>query len=688
MAHTETLAVSGISTSPRGLSGAQLARRRAFGRAVFGFTSVACVASLVLDLHTGTYSTLAYVFVALALAVMGVLLTTRIPENRVSWVLAFSALVWAIIGLSLAYAVEALVADPGALPLGLAAAWLNNWGWAPGLAFPLSAMLVLVPDGRLVSRRWWPVPAAVVVGTLLVSLLVSVSPTFDLSGTEIANPLTFDSTVAGVAGVVGGVLLLGGLVGSVLAFGVRFRRSEGDERQQLRWVGLSLGIAVPLAVTGALLWGVMPGAWALPALALLALPAGVAIAVLKYRLYDLDLVVNRAVVYGVLTIAVVGGYVAVVGLVGSYVSRRGDVVVSLVVTGLVAVCFQPLRERVQRSVNRLMYGERGDPYAAIAGLGRSLVGATELDAVLPAAVETIARTLALQHAAVMVPETEGAKHKTPIAVYGTPGGEMLVFPLIHQGVSIGELRLTPRRGERFRERDRRLVADLAPQVAGALRAVTLSHELQSTRQRIVELREEERRRIRRDLHDGLGPALAGLTFTLEAVRNLADSDLERADELLVAATEQVQTMIGDIRRLIYGLRPPALDQLGLAGSLRGLATREALPETDVLIEAPSSLPTLPAAVEVAAYWITQEALTNVKRHARARACKVRLAVEPDALRLAIEDDGVGLANGFTGIGLQTMKERAAEVGGTCEIVPRATGGTRVIASLPRLGKTD
>ena len=161
------------------------------------------------------------------------------------------------------------------------------------------------------------------------------------------------------------------------------------------------------------------------------------------------------------------------------------------------------------------------------------------------------------------------------------------------------------------------------------------------RQRIVQLREEERRRIRRDLHDGLGPALAGLTFTLEAVRNLTESDLRRADELLVSATEQVQTMIGDVRQLIYGLRPPTLDQLGLAASLRGLASQESSPGTSVTIDAPSSLPQLPAAVEVAAYWIAQEALTNVKRHAHAHTCSVRVAVEPTVLRLEIADDGGG-----------------------------------------------
>ena len=201
------------------------------------------------------------------------------------------------------------------------------------------------------------------------------------------------------------------------------------------------------------------------------------------------------------------------------------------------------------------------------------------------------------------------------AEYRRSGPDALDFELVHQGISVGELGLSPRPGERLRERDHRLIVDLSPQVAAAVHAVVASQELQSARQRIIQLREEERRRIRRDLHDGLGPALAGLTFTLEAVRNLAESDLERADALLVSATEQVQTMIGDVRRLIYGLRPPALDQLGLAGSLRGLAAQETGPGTAVTVDAPSSTPAPPAAVEVAAHWIAQEALTNVRRHA-------------------------------------------------------------------------
>ena len=659
-------------------------RRVRLGWVAFAVTTAAFAAGVALELHTGNYLKLVFVVPNAALALIGVLLTTRKPAHPVSWIIAGSALSSAILSFSHPYAVETLVNNPGSLPGGLAAAWVDNWAWLPWLIVFPSVLLLLMPDGHLASRRWVLAAAAIALGTLLTVVGVSSTDTFDLDGTIVKNPLASENAVVDVVAIVGIILLLAGVVASLAAFIVRYRSSEGDERQQLRWVGLFLGIAVVLGVSGALMWGVVPGAAALPALAGLALPAGIAVAILKYRLYEIDVIINRAVVYGVMTVCVVVGYVTVVGLAGAALSANGDLVLSLVVTAVVAVCFQPVRARVQRFVNRLMYGERDDPYTAIAGLGRRLASSLEPAAVLPTVVETIGQTLALQYVGLAVAGDDAPQDGATAAEYGLPGGELLVVPLVHQSAAVGELRLGPRPGERLRERDHRLIADLAPQVAAAVHAVALSQELQLARQRIVSLREEERRRIRRDLHDGLGPALAGLTFTLEAVRNLSVSDLERADELLVSATEQVQTMIADVRRLIYGLRPPALDQLGLAASLRGLAAQETSADMSVTVDAPNSVPALPAAVEVAAYWIAQEALTNVKRHARARTCNVRMTIEPTALRLQIADDGRGLTSRSSGIGLHTMKERAAEIGGTCEIDSGTEGGTLVTASLPRL----
>ena len=652
------------------------------GWAAFITTTLVCLLAAAVDWHAGRARSLVYVGVAEVLALLGVLLTTRMPQHRISWVIAAGGLWWSVSALVAAYAVEALVTDPGSLPGGLVAASVDSWAWLPGLAVFLCVLLVLMPDGRLSSRRWWPVVASVTVGTVMLAVVTSTDSSFTVAAdVHVSNPLALRSLVTDVLAVVGFFLVLGGLGGSLAAFAVRYRQSDGVEKQQLRWVGVSLGLSVTLAVFGALTWDFLPGAYVLPALSLLGLTAGITVAVLKYRLYELDIVVNRAAVYLVLTLAVIGSYVLVVGLVGSYFSHRGDLVLSLVVTAVVAVGFQPLRERVQRFVNRLMYGERDDPYLAISVLGRTLASSLQVDAVLPAAVETIGRTLVLQYVGVSLAGRSGEEHD--VVAYGTPAIDILVFPLLHQGASIGELRLSPRPGEQLRDRDRRLITDLVPQVAAAAHAVELSRELQSARRRIVMLREEERRRIRRDLHDGLGPALAGLTFTIDAARNLAPSDLERADELLASAADQAQTLIADVRRLIYGLRPPTLDELGLLASLEGLVSGVGSPRPRLVVDAPDPLPPLEAAVEVSTYRIAQEALTNVARHAGAATCTVRFSVEASTVHLQVSDDGRGFSDHRIGVGLSAMRERALELGGTCEVSSRPGIGTTVSVSLPR-----
>jgi hypothetical protein len=186
-----TGAVTSARLSSRALLQAESGRGRALGWAVFGVTSIACMCALVLDLRAGAHSTIAYVLVAQALALLAVLLTTRMPEHRVSWVLGISALIVAVGDLSFAWAVEALLTDPGVLPLGVAAAWIDNLGWVPGLVFPLGGLLLLVPDGRLMSRRWRVVPLALTAGGLLVAVWTAASPTFDLSGTDVENPVAF-----------------------------------------------------------------------------------------------------------------------------------------------------------------------------------------------------------------------------------------------------------------------------------------------------------------------------------------------------------------------------------------------------------------------------------------------------------------------------------------------------------------
>jgi signal transduction histidine kinase len=259
------------------------------------------------------------------------------------------------------------------------------------------------------------------------------------------------------------------------------------------------------------------------------------------------------------------------------------------------------------------------------------------------------------------------------------------LPLVYQREEIGRLVLSPRApGEGFSDADRSLLGDLARQAEVAVHAVRLTTDLQHSRERLVATREEERRRLRRDLHDGLGAQLAGLNVQAGTLRRLIPSDPDAADELVVELRDELRGAIADIRHLVYDLRPPALDDLGLVESLRQLAERYGAKDESlrVSVEAPEDLPDLPAAVEVAVYRITQEALTNVARHARAHSCVVRLVVNDD-VTLEIVDDGVGIPAGRSaGVGLSSMHERASELGGSCTVEPVPKGGTRVLVRLP------
>jgi signal transduction histidine kinase len=500
--------------------------------------------------------------------------------------------------------------------------------------------------------------------------------------------------------VVGETLLLTSILAALFSLFVRLHRAWGDERQQVKWflyatvpaVGCFSFILLSYIIVD--FTEVVFGTPFIPfsgsyddvhyvaAFALLIVPVFTYIAIVRYHLYDIDAVINRTLVYGTLTACVVGIYVLAVVALGALFQTQGNLAVSLSATGFVAVVFQPLRGRLQRGVNRLMYGERDDPYAVVSRLGKRLETTLAPDTVLPTVVETIAQALKLPYAAILLKEEYGY---TTAASYGSPRGEPETLPLVYQREEIGRLVLSPRApGEAFSDADRSLLEDLARQAEVAVHAVRLTTDLRHSRERLVATREEERRRLRRDLHDGLGAQLAGLNVQAGALRRLIPTDPDAADEVVVELRDELRSAIADIRRLVYDLRPPALDDLGLVEALRRLAERYGSEgeQLRVIVEAPEALPYLPAAVEVAVYRITQEALTNVVRHARARSCVVRLAVNED-VALEIVDDGVGIpAQRGAGVGLSSMHERASELGGSCVVQSVPKGGTQVLVRLP------
>ncbi|HZS88250.1 MAG TPA: histidine kinase [Chloroflexota bacterium] len=488
----------------------------------------------------------------------------------------------------------------------------------------------------------------------------------------------------GLLDFVGCILLL------VLAQVYRYRRvSTALQRQQTRWILVTFGAGVALLLGGSLLERLIPSLAgslydpvlaSVNALGSLLFPLALVVAILRYRLWDIDLLINRTLVYGALTASVAGLYILVVGYLGALFRTGGNLLVSLLATGIVAVLFQPLRGWLQRSVNRLLYGQRDEPYAVVARLGRRLESALAPEAVLPTMVDTVAQALKLPYVAILL--QRGAEAETA-AIYGTPVDQPVVLPLTYHSEVVGQLALGPRRrGDAFSPADQRLLEDLARQLAPAAHAVRLSADLQRSRERVVTAREEERRRLRRDLHDGLGPALGSLILQLDTARALLTRDPAAGDALLVDLKGQVQAALDDIRRLVYALRPPTLDDLGLVSALREQVARCHQPGLAITLHAPAPLPALPAAIEGALYRIAQEALTNVVRHAGASTCVVSLDVTHEA-RLEVRDDGRGLpAHWRTGVGMAAMRERAAELGGTCLIEPGVGGGTRVVVRLP------
>jgi signal transduction histidine kinase len=524
-------------------------------------------------------------------------------------------------------------------------------------------------------------------------LLVSAFATGDLGGpVPLENP--FGNAVVGRAeGLIRDLLDLAGpflLLAVVTAAVVRFRHSRGDARLQMKWFACGVAAMAILSMLNGPFGGsgnMLAGA------GLTLLPLATGAAILKYRLYDIDLVINRTLVFSALTIILFGIYLTIAMGAGAIADSRLASGSALAATGVVALLFAPLHGRLQRAVNRLMYGQRDEPYAVLSQLGQRVQSTLSPTTVLTTVVDTTAQALRLPYVAIALRQDD---RLVTMAERGRrDGATMVELGLVYGSEAVGALRLAVHGGDRaLSTADRTLLEDIARHVGPAAHAVRLTGELkrstdrlQVTRGRLVMAREEERRRLRRDLHDGLGPALASTSLKLGAARRLMGREPHEADALLAELEADIEATIGDIRRLVYGLRPPALDELGLVGAIRAHIARLHLGPSgrslDVVVSVPVKLPSLPAAVEVAAYRIAEEAITNVTRHADARTCHVQLSLENETLLLTIEDDGRGIPSQRPrGVGLFSMPERAQELGGTLEVESQQGAGTRVTARLP------
>lgn len=575
-------------------------------------------------------------------------------------------------------------------------AWTQESPWAAFMgdivseigATALLLLLLLFPDGRFINR-WTRYSAYLLLFVLLPFGIVNLilSPGLDDNLPDAINAMAF---------------LLFMLLGAASQI-VRYRAySNQAQKQQTKWVV----IGVTSLMLGVLLWFLLMEFFPLPPglprltwnlfgsvlmISLAALfPISLGLAILQYRLWDIDLLINRTLVYGGLTVIVIAIYVLTVWLLSLLFHTSGNLVISLVATGFIAVLFQPLHQRLQRAINRLMFGERDDPYAVLSKLGRQLGETAVPHQTLPAITTTITQTLKLPYAAI---ELVANDERQPTASSGERGTAVLQeWPLRYQGEIVGWLQAAPRSpGEPFSAKEQQLLGDIAAQAGAAAYAMRLTTRLQRSREKLVLAREEERRRIRRDLHDELGPTLASQTFAIDAVIDLLESNPQEAAQLLHGLKVQNQETVTEIRRLVYELRPPTLDELGLVGALQAhTAQMNKPPHLHIQITArPDRLPSLSAAVEVAAYRIALEAMTNAARHAGAQTCTVHLQAEDAHLTLAVADDGRGLeTNGRYGVGLHSMRERAEELGGRLSIESGEKGGTQVTAVLPLSSQSE
>jgi two-component system NarL family sensor kinase len=634
---------------------------------------------------------------AITFGCVGAVIASFRPRHPIGWLFCFAGLGSGLQALAGQYAQYTLITRPDILGGGVVAVWANRWLFIAGLVVPVTYLLLLFPDGRLPSPRWRWVAWTIAGCDIAWAVLLAVNPNPFQGLPPVPNPVGLEAvrSLIGPALAAGSLAAAAGVLAGVAAVVARFGRVRGEARQQLKWLAYAGAVlCVTLALSAVLRSsGLVPVDLQLwvrlaEALAIQALPLAAGVAILRYRLYDIDFLINRSLVYTALTACVVGVYVLVVGYLGMSFQPHGDLV-SLLAAGIVAVLFQPLRDRLQRAVNRVLYGQRDEPYVVLSNLARRLETALVPAAVLPAIVGTIREALRLPYVAIV--QREG-RRDIVAAESGNVATNTQRLPLVFQQEAVGELLLAPRApGETFTPGDRRLLDDLARQAGVAVHTVRLNTTLQQARASLVAAREEERRRIRRDLHDGLGPQLASLALTIDVARTLLKSDLQSADELLLDLRQQSQAAVADIRRLVYDLRPPALDDLGLVSALREHVGQHARTGLRIEIDVPQPLTPLPAAVEVAAYRIVQEALTNVTRHAHARTCIVRLGVSSGprpCLEVLVQDDGQGLPDGYhAGMGLTSLRERTEELGGEHTIESTPGSGTRIMARLP-LGERE
>ena len=645
---------------------------------------------------------------------IGFLIATRQPESRIGWIFLAIAIMQGIAGVA-----SALASHP------VVGAWRADPGWAAFVQAPLQTLiypgglaaflLMLFPTGKLISRRWLVLALAGVVASVILTVLTSFDTELQPNGAvkAIQNPLGIRVIHDLAAGPLGTIAWLGGiavLFGAAISLVVRLVRSRGEERQQIKWFVYAVAATVGINV-GSVVLGMLTNIWSdalFEAIITLgfgvALPASAGIAILKYRLYDIDVVISRTIVYGALAGLITAVYVGIVVGIGALVGSGGrpNLLLSIFATAVVAVGFQPIRGRLTTIANRLVYGRRATPYEVLSRFSERVAETYAAEETLPRMATVLAEGTDAERASVWLrsggtmraaaswPALNGDAADLVVPVTGQvmpalPGG--FTLPVRHQGELLGALSITKRGGEGLTPVEEKLVDDLANQAGLVLKNVGLTSELQArlddlraSRQRLVRAQDEERRRLERNLHDGAQQNLVALKVKVGLAEMLADRDPSRSKELLGQIKADTDEALETLRDLARGIYPPLLADQGLVTALESQARKATVP-VEVLSE---GVARYSQDVESAVYFCVLEALQNVQKYASATSVQVRLAESADALRFQVKDDGAGFDAGANGArsGLQNMRDRLDALGGTLEITSAVGEGTLVSGRIP------
>jgi len=630
------------------------------------------------DLGPGSSSAVADAVLLLSFtpfAAVGWLIISRRPGNAIGWIFMITALGISITTTAFQYAVYAILTNPNSLPGGEWALRVSEWGFGlPWLAYMF--LFLLFPTGHLLSRRWLPVAAF---GVVAVAALVASEHSTAVSF-ELARALNVLAICASGAAVV-----------------VRFRHAGSEERQQIKWFTFA---AVPAA---ALLIGPLffnpEGLYLLVSLiATAGVAAGAGIAILRYRLYDIDVILNKTLVYGSLAAFITVVYTLVVVVIGAAIGATEGL--SLVATAIVAVAFQPVKGRAQRFANRVVYGERATPYEVLSSFSRHLGERYPTDDVLPRMAQILAEGTGASRAVVWL--RMGAELR-PAASWPPDGPlppsvamrsdtlprltkergvaeKTHEIPVIHLGELLGAFTVTKPPYEPLTPVEEELLGGLATQAGLVLRNAALIADLRASRQRLVAAQDEERRRIERNLHDGAQQQLVALAVKVRLATSMIGKDEVQERRLLDEVRSDTSDALENLRDLARGIYPPLLADQGLRAALLGQIRKATVPTT---LEA-DGIGRYPREAEAAVYFCCLEALQNVAKYADASRAVIRLMSEDGHLRFEVVDDGAGFDPSSTGYGtgLQGMADRLEAVGGTLELRSTPGEGTTVAARLP------